>query len=126
MTTYATYQDVQKRLGKTFDTSEQEICNILLERAALEIDSYNANATSDAKKSVSVEAVARAMNETSDVPMGASQGSMSAMGYSQSWTMPSGGSVGSVYLSKSDKRLLGVGDAIGASNPLLALTGVSV
>lgn len=126
MTTYATYQDVQKRLGKTFDTSEQEICNILLERAALEIDSYNVNATSDAKKSVSVEAVARAMNETSDVPMGASQGSMSAMGYSQSWTMPSGGSVGSVYLSKSDKRLLGVGDAIGASNPLLALTGVSV
>lgn len=126
MTTYATYQDVQKRLGKTFDTSEQEICNILLERAALEIDSYNANATSDAKKSVSVEAVARAMNETSDVPMGASQGSMSAMGYSQSWTMPNGGSVGSVYLSKSDKRLLGVGDAIGASNPLLALTGVSV
>lgn len=126
MTTYATYQDVQKRLGKTFDTSEQEICDILLERAALEIDSYNANATSDAKKSVSVEAVARAMNETSDVPMGASQGSMSAMGYSQSWTMPSGGSVGSVYLSKSDKRLLGVGDAIGASNPLLALTGVSV
>lgn len=126
MTTYATYQDVQKRLGKTFDTTEQEICNILLERAALEIDSYNANATSDAKKSVSVEAVARAMNETSDVPMGASQGSMSAMGYSQSWTMPSGGSVGSVYLSKSDKRLLGVGDAIGASNPLLALTGVSV
>lgn len=126
MTTYATYQDVQKRLGKTFDTSEQEICNILLERAALEIDSYNANATSDAKKSVSVEAVARAMNETSDVPMGASQGSMSAMGYSQSWTMPAGGSVGSVYLSKSDKRLLGVGDAIGASNPLLALTGVSV
>lgn len=126
MTTYATYQDVQKRLGKTFDTSEQEICNILLERAALEIDSYNANATLDAKKSVSVEAVARAMNETSDVPMGASQGSMSAMGYSQSWTMPSGGSVGSVYLSKSDKRLLGVGDAIGASNPLLALTGVSV
>lgn len=126
MTTYATYQDVQKRLGKTFDTSEQEICDILLERAALEIDSYNANATSDAKKSVSVEAVARAMNETSDVPMGASQGSMSAMGYSQSWTMPNGGSVGSVYLSKSDKRLLGVGDAIGASNPLLALTGVSV
>lgn len=126
MTTYATYQDVQKRLGKTFDTTDQEICNILLERAALEIDSYNANATSDAKKSVSVEAVARAMNETSDVPMGASQGSMSAMGYSQSWTMPTGGSVGSVYLSKSDKRLLGVGDAIGASNPLLALTGVSV
>lgn len=126
MTTYATYTDVQKRLGKTFTTSEKDICDILLERAALEIDSYNANATADAKKSVSVEAVARAMNETSDIPMGASQGSMSALGYSQSWTMSSGGSVGSVYLSKSDKRLLGVGNQIGASNPLNVLVRASV
>lgn len=126
MTTYATYEDVQKRLGQTFDTTQIEICDILLERAALEIDSYNANATEDAKKSVSVEAVARAMNETSDIPMGASQGSMSALGYSQSWTMSSGGSVGSVYLSKSDKRLLGVGNQIGASNPLSVLMRASV
>ena len=126
MTTYATYTDVQKRLGRTFDSSEKDICDILLERAALEIDSYNDQASADAKKSVSVEAVARAMNESSDVPMGASQGSMSAMGYSQSWTMPNGGSVGSVYLSKSDKRLLGVGNSIGASNPLSALMRESV
>lgn len=126
MTTYATYEDVQKRLGQTFDTTQIDICDILLERAALEIDSYNANATADAKKSVSVEAVARAMNETSDIPMGASQGSMSALGYSQSWTMSSGGSVGSVYLSKSDKRLLGVGNQIGASNPLSVLMRASV
>ena len=126
MTTYATYEDVQKRLGQTFDTTQIDICDILLERAALEIDSYNANATADAKKSVSVEAVARAMNETSDIPMGASQGSMSALGYSQSWTMSSGGSVGSVYLSKSDKRLLGVGNQIGASNLLSVLVRESV
>lgn len=126
MTTYATYEDVQKRLGQAFDTTQIDICDILLERAALEIDSYNANATADAKKSVSVEAVARAMNETSDIPMGASQGSMSALGYSQSWTMSSGGSVGSVYLSKSDKRLLGVGNQIGASNPLSVLMRASV
>ena len=126
MTTYATYTDVQKRLGKTFTTSEKDICDILLERAALEIDAYNANASADVKKSVSVESVARAMNETSDIPMGASQGSMSAMGYSQSWTMSSGGSVGSVYLSKSDKKLLGVGNQIGASNPLSALVRANV
>lgn len=126
MTTYATYTDVEKRLGRTFDASEKDICDILLERAALEIDSYNDQASADVKKSVSVEAVARAMNETNDVPMGASQGSMSALGYSQSWTMPSGGSVGSVYLSKSDKRLLGVGNSIGASNPLSSLVRESV
>ena len=126
MTTYATYEDVQKRLGRTFDTTEKDICDVLLERAALEIDAYNDQASADAKKSVSVEAVARAMNETNDVPMGASQGSMSALGYSQSWTMPSGGSVGSVYLSKADKKLLGVGNSIGASNPLSFITRASV
>ena len=126
MTTYATYEDVQKRLGRTFDANEKDICDVLLERAALEIDAYNDQASADAKKSVSVEAVARAMNETSDVPMGASQGSMSAMGYSQSWTMPSGGAAGSVYLSKSDKKLLGVGNSIGASNPLSFITRASV
>lgn len=126
MTTYATYEDVQKRLGRIFDTTEKDICDVLLERAALEIDAYNDQASADAKKSVSVEAVARAMNETSDVPMGASQGSMSAMGYSQSWTMPSGGSVGSVYLSKADKKLLGIGNSIGASNPLSFITRASV
>lgn len=126
MTTYASYTDVQKRLGRTFDTTEKDICDVLLERAALEIDAYNDQASADAKKSVSVEAVARAMNETSDVPMGASQGSMSALGYSQSWTMPSGGSVGSVYLSKADKKLLGIGNSIGASNPLSFITRASV
>lgn len=126
MTTYATYEDVQKRLGKTFTTSETEICGILLERAALEIDAYNVNASADVKKSVSVESVARAMSESSDIPMGASQGSMSALGYSQSWTLSSGGTVGSVYLSKSDKKLLGVGNQIGASNPLSVLVRASV
>ncbi len=126
MTTYATYTDVQKRLGKTFTTSEIDICDILLERAALEIDAYNANASADAKKSVSVESVARAMSESSDIPMGASQGSMSAMGYSQSWTLSPGGTVGSVYLSKSEKKLLGVGNQIGASNPLNVLVRASV
>ena len=126
MTTYATYEDVQKRLGRTFDTTEIDICNMLLQRAALEIDAYNDQASADAKKSVSIEAVARAMNETNDVPMGASQGSMSALGYSQSWTMPNGGSVGSVYLSKSDKKLLGIGNSIGASNPLSFITRASV
>ena len=123
---YATYQDVETRLGTTFSQSEIEICNSLLDRAALIIDAYNVNASADIKKSVSVEAVARAMNVASDVPMGASQGSMSALGYSQSWTMPSGGSVGDVYLSKADKRLLGMGNSIGASNPLSFITGESV
>lgn len=123
---YAAYTDVEKRLGRTFSSTEQEVCNTLLERAALLIDSYNTSASADIKKSVSVETVARAMNVTPDVPMGASQGSMSGLGFSQSWTMQSGGAVGDIYLSKADKKLLGVGDAIGASNPLSFITGANV
>ena len=123
---YAAYTDVEKRLGRTFSSTEQEVCNTLLERAALLIDSYNTSASADIKKSVSVETVARAMNVTPDVPMGASQGSMSGLGFSQSWTMQSGGAVGDIYLYKADKKLLGVGDAIGASNPLSFITGANV
>lgn len=123
---YAAYTDVEKRLGRTFSSTEQEVCNTLLERAALLIDSYNASASADIRKSVSVETVARAMNVTPDVPMGASQGSMSGLGFSQSWTMQPGGAVGDIYLSKADKKLLGVGDAIGASNPLSFITGANV
>lgn len=123
---YATYEDVQKRIGRVFTEDEKNICDTLLDRVALIIDAYNDQAKSEIKKSVSVEAVARAMNVTADVPMGASQGSMSAMGYSQSWTMQAGGAVGDVYLSKSDKKLLGVGNRIGASNPFSDHRGASV
>ena len=49
--------------------------------------------------------------------MGASQGSMSALGYSQSWTIGSGGSTGELYLAKTDKILLGMGNQIGAYSP---------
>ena len=52
-----------------------------------------------------------------EIPMGASQGSMSALGYSQSWTM-GGGSSGELYLSKTEKRMLGVGNDIGSYSPL--------
>ena len=50
-------------------------------------------------------------------PIGASQGSASALGYTQSWSM-AGGAVGEIYLSKLDKKLLGVGSRIGAHSPL--------
>jgi len=50
-------------------------------------------------------------------PAGASQGTVTALGYSQSWTM-SGGAVGELYLSKLEKQLLGVGNRIGAHSPV--------
>lgn len=115
---YATYTDVEARMNKTFSESEQSLCSTLLEDAAVIIDAYNSDAKTDAKKVVSCRMVIRAMGTGSvDVPVGSTQGSMSALGYSQSWTI-SAGATGELYLSKLDKTLLGCGNKLGARSPL--------
>ena len=53
-------------------------------------------------------------------PVGTTQGTATALGYSQSWTM-GGGSAGELYLSKLEKKLLGVGSKLGSHSPLEAL-----
>lgn len=110
---YATVQDVQDRMSESMTTAQQNICSKLLDDAGTIIDSFNVNATADAKKLVSIRMVQRSMSIDSDIPMGATQGSMSAMGYSQSWTMGSNTSVGELYLNKIEKKLLGYGNKIG-------------
>jgi hypothetical protein len=110
---YATVQDVQDRMSETMTTEQQNICSKLLDDAGTIIDSFNVNATADAKKLVSIRMVQRSMSIDSDIPMGATQGSMSAMGYSQSWTMGTNTSVGELYLNKIEKKLLGYGNKIG-------------
>jgi hypothetical protein len=122
---YATYTDVQTRLGKTFTTTEKNTCTSLLDRAALMIDSFSTSAgKSDAiKKEVSVNMVSRVMAGSDlEIPVGATQGSMSGLGYAQSWTI-SNGSTGELYFSKDDKRLLGVGNAIGSHSPVEDMAG---
>ena len=115
---YATYEDVQARMSRTMTESEQAICTTLLDDAAVIIDSYNSQASDDVKKVVSCRMVIRAMGDgESGVPVGATQGSMSGLGYSQSWTI-SAGSVGELYLAKLDKKLLGVGNSIGSRSPV--------
>ena len=116
---YATYSDVQARMNRTMSTDEQAICTTLLDDAAVIIDSYNENAKADNKKVVSCRMVLRALGdgESAGIPMGATQGSMSGLGYSQSWTI-SNGSSGELYMSKTDKKLLGVGDRIGSYSPV--------
>lgn len=122
---YATVQDVQARLSYTMTTDQQTQCGYLLDDAATLIDSYQNQATSEAKKVVSCRMVIRALgvDDTANVPIGASQGSMSALGYSQSWTIGSG-TVGELYLSKVDKRMLGIGNAIGSYSPTQELVVV--
>ena len=122
MSAYATVQDVQDRMSTTMTQDQQSICGNLLNDAAVIIDAYNADADLDAKNLVSIRMVIRAMQVDEGIPIGATQGSMSALGYSQSWTTGTGSSVGELYLAKLDKKLLGVGNAIGASNPLGMIT----
>lgn len=119
---YATVSDIQARLTRPLSASEQTVCENLLDDAAVMIDNYNAAADIENKKLVSIRMVIRAMNTDSDIPIGATQGSMSALGYSQSWTMGTNSSTGELYLGRAEKKLLGIGDAIGASNPLSFIT----
>ena len=119
MAAYATVQDVQARMTRTLSASEQTVCAQLLDDAAVVIDAYNKKAAEDAKKVVSCRMVIRALGDgdAAGYPMGATQGSMTALGYTQSWTMSGGGSSGELYLEKLEKKLLGVGDAIGSYSP---------
>lgn len=113
--TYATVDDVKKRYKASFD---EAACETLLEDAAVMIDAYNKMASTDAKKVVSCRMVVRALGTNDvDVPIGATQGSMSALGYSQTWAL-SNGATGELYLGRGDKKLLGVGNKIGTHSPL--------
>ena len=116
---YATVIDVENRISRALSDSEEAVCSQLLDDVAVLIDAYNANATADAKKVVSCRIVIRALGDGSSdgIPTGATQGSMSGLGYSQSWTISGGGSAGEVYLNKTDKKLLGVGNSIGSYSP---------
>lgn len=124
---YATVSDVQARMSRTMSASEQAICSNLLDDAAVIIDAYNEDADAEAKKVVSCRMVARAMGDGTDagIPMGATQGSMSALGYSQSWTIGAG-AVGELYLGKLEKKMLGVGDTIGSYSPTQELVPTEV
>ena len=116
---YADSSDIQERMTKTLSATEMTVCDALLDDAAVLIDTYNTSASEEAKKIVSCRMVMRALGSGSDsVPVGATQGSMSALGYSQSWTVGSGGTVGELYLSKTDKKLLGAGSRIGSYSPV--------
>ena len=121
MAAYATTADVQARMSRTMSESEQALCAKQLEDAAVLIDAYNKNASDLAKLVVSCRMVLRCIGSDTDVPMGATQGSMSALGYTQSWTIGAG-TAGELYIGKEDKKLLGVSRRIGSYSPVQELT----
>lgn len=116
---YATVNDVQARMSRDLSARERTICENRLDDAAVIIDIAASGADASAKKIVSCNMVMRILGDgdSGGIPIGATQGSMSALGYSQSWTIGSGAN-GELYLSKTDKRLLGVGNAVGAYSPV--------
>lgn len=125
MAAYATVADVQARMTHAMTEQEQSICSNLLDDAGVVIDSFAPDASTDAKKLVSCRMVLRAMGDLdggSQIPTGATQGSMSALGYQQSWTFgSSSGAAGELYLSKLEKQLLGLGNRIGSYSPVQEL-----
>lgn len=122
MTVYATIDDVQARMTRTLSNSERDVCFSLLEDAAVMIDALAPNASAEAKSVVACRMVIRALGDGSGsgYPIGASQGSMSGLGYSQSWTV-SGGATGELYIGKADRTLLGCSNKIGSYSPVQEL-----
>lgn len=119
MTAYATVEQVEAGF-RPLDADEQAICTRLLEEAGVLIDAAAPGASADAKQVVSCRMVRRALGdgETGTVfPLGATQGSVAAGGYTQSWTMASGAS-GELYLGKAEKLILGAQNKIGAYSPV--------
>ena len=117
---YATVEDVQARMSRTLTPEEEATCSTLLDDAAVIIDTFNSEAKADAKKVVSCRMVIRSLGdgEATGFPTGTSQGSMSGLSYSQSFTLGSGGGVGELYLGKIEKQMLGYGNKIGSHSPL--------
>lgn len=119
---YANLYDVSSRMTRPMEDNEQALCTTLLDDAAVLIDLTNTTASDEVKKIVSCRMVIRALSDNDGFPVGASQGSMSGLGYSQSWTMSTNGSVGELYLAKSERKMLGVGNSIGSHSPVEDLT----
>ena len=122
-TTYASVNDIEARMLRDLTTDEGAVAGVLLQDAAVLIDAAAPRASADAKKVVSCRTVIRALGDgnAAGVPLGATQGSQSALGYSQSWTIGSGGGAGELYLSKADRQILGSGNSIGSYSPVQEL-----
>lgn len=119
MAKYATVDDVEAGF-REFDADEKVKCNALLEEAAAIIDAFAKSAGENVKKIVSCRMVRRAIGDGADVssfPIGSTQGSMSALGYSQTWTLANGAN-GELYLAKLEKSMLGIGNRACFAGPL--------
>ena len=117
---YAAIEDVKAKTTRSFSQEEETVLGTLLDDAAVMIDAFAPDANSAAKKLVSCRMVLRSMGDGENgFPLGTTQGSMAALGYSQSFTVGTGGSLGELYLSKLEKQMLGIiSNKIGSHSPV--------
>jgi hypothetical protein len=117
---YATVSDIEARMTRELSADEAAVCEALLADAAVLINAFCISPNLEAAKTVSCRMVIRAIGSGDDggFPIGTQSGSVSALGYSQSWSVPSSGTNGELYLSKVEKSMLGVGNRIGSYSPL--------
>lgn len=119
MAAYATAAEVAAGF-RDLTADETDRAEQLLQEAAVLIDVTATQADADVKAVVSCRMVRRALGDSSTaaMPLGASQASIAAGGYSQSWTLGSGGAAGELYLGRTERLLLGLSNRIGARSPL--------
>lgn len=109
---YAEVSDVIAGFRSLSD-EEKSKASALLEEAKVLIDAVAPNASNEAKKVVSCRLVRRSIGDSDvSIPIGATQGSVTALGYSQSWQIGSGSS-GEMYINKTDRQMLGTSNKIG-------------
>lgn len=133
--------DVQERMTREMSAAERSVCAALLSDAVsmiyavaphlakstaeLEDVSDDYHRETELGKLVACRMVIRALGDggaaAGAAPIGATQGSMSGLGYTQSWTMANGGSTGELYLSKTERQLLRRGNSIGSYSPVQGL-----
>ena len=115
---YATVDDLEAR-WHTLTATERERASVLLEDAAVLLESLvDVDETDERQaaqlKTVSCSMVKRAM-AASDEMFGVTQGTISADIYSQSYTFSNPG--GDLYLTSTEKKLLGISGGFIGSIP---------
>lgn len=108
---FAEVSDVEAR-WRTLSTAEQSRADVLLEDASAILDRLVKVDVDDGRqasllKTTCCNMVIRAMSATESDSYGATQMSMTAGPYSQSWTY--GNPTGDLYLTRLEKKLLGIG-----------------
>lgn len=120
---YAEVSDIEAR-WRELSTDEQARAAVLIDDASAMLDSLVAVDDEDDKqaallKTVCCSMVIRAMSATEADSFGANSMSMTAGPYIQSWTYSN--PIGDMYLTKMEKRLLGITTSyIGTIRPMMA------